>query len=89
MSGSRRHTRRGITEGKVARLERTPLAEPCPDCGKRRYLTRKAAKAAMRRLSAGDPYVSVYRCGEYFHFGHQPYSVRRGFEDRNAWRAAR
>lgn len=62
------------------------LAAPCPECGKRCYLTRKAAKAAMRRFSRGEANVSVYRCGDYFHFGHQPYSVRRGFEDRNTWR---
>lgn len=53
----------------------------CPDCGKRRYVTRKAARRVARLVCPGEQ-VSVYRCGDYFHFGHTPYIIARGAKAR-------
>ena len=38
----------------------------CPACGKVRYYTRKAARAA-RRTIPGSHARRVYACGEFFH----------------------
>lgn len=47
-----------------------PSAGTCPDCGKRRWLTRKDARKAMRRMH--DKTLQVYQCGDYWHLGHPP-----------------
>jgi hypothetical protein len=70
----------------TAQAESFPLAEPCSTCGKRRYRTRKAAKLALRKLNTSDS-MSVYRCGEFWHFGHTPWQVRRGVTARHDWQA--
>lgn len=49
----------------------------CPDCGKRSFTTRKAAKKAARRIGDGD-HMSAYRCGGYWHIGHLPTAIIRG-----------
>lgn len=49
----------------------------CPVDGKQRYVSRKLAKQAMLRLWPEDR-MSVYPCGEYWHFGHLAESVRQG-----------
>ncbi len=54
----------------------------CDTCGKQRYINRKAAKKAMTTAHPGAQ-LSVYRCGEYYHYGHTPYGVKRGWQDRN------
>lgn len=51
----------------------------CPDCGKYRYPTRKAAKRAAQDLFPGDP-QRAYPCGEYWHHGHNPDWLKRGEE---------
>lgn len=43
----------------------------CPDCGKHCFITREMARAAARDLWPGDSF-NVYRCGDYFHYGHGP-----------------
>lgn len=43
----------------------------CPDCGKRRYLTRVDAKRAARALSPAEP-LRAYLCGTSWHIGHNP-----------------
>jgi len=53
----------------------------CSTCGKVRYLSRKDAKAAHRRLHPGTP-LHVYRCGDAYHLGHLPFVVERGQVDR-------
>ncbi len=53
----------------------------CPDCGKYRFVTRKAAKGYMHRYFPEEK-MSVYKCRGYFHFGHTPYAIRRGAEAR-------
>lgn len=50
-------------------------AYACPDCGKRRYQTRKQAKLWARRLHPGDR-LSPYKCGDYWHLGHLPNDIR-------------
>ena len=65
----------------LARTERFPLFEPCEDCGKLRYLSRKAARLAARRGHPGES-MSTYRCGDYWHIGHTPYAIKRGFKER-------
>lgn len=62
-------------------LEQHPLAEPCPECGKHRYLTRKAARAARKRHKKET--LSVYLCGDYWHYGHTPWQIRRGVQARS------
>ena len=64
------------------------IARICDDCGKRCFLSRRAAKLAMRRLREGGGSrsgpMSVYECTSgYWHFGHTPYSVQRGFRQRS------
>lgn len=54
----------------------------CPDCGKRRYPTRKGAKIVLKELvrdgtKASD--LSVYECpvvDGWFHVGHKPWYKR-------------
>ena len=46
----------------------------CPECGKRCYVTRKAAKAAARKYFPGL-HIEEYRCGQWFH--HSSYPERR------------
>lgn len=53
----------------------------CPDCGKIRFRTRKAAKSRARQRCPGEQ-ISVYRCGDFFHWGHTPYGIKRGFRER-------
>ena len=57
----------------------------CDDCGKRGYLTRKAARAGKRLLHAHDSRVQVYRCPhrELWHIGHAPENVQRGYVPRS------
>lgn len=56
----------------------------CPDCGKLRFLTRKSARAHLRKRKYKE-HVSVYPCGEFYHFGHTPYVIRKGYVDRREW----
>ncbi|GAB3988812.1 hypothetical protein [Nocardioides marmoraquaticus] len=57
----------------------------CPVCGKRRFTTRRAAKKVARRLNPGQ-HMNVYRCGEYYHFGHIPSAIRHGAITRDDYR---
>ncbi len=54
----------------------------CDDCGKLRFKSRKQAKVYMHNRFPKER-MSVYRCGGYFHFGHTPYGVARGYQERN------
>lgn len=49
---------------------------PCEKCGKLRFQTKKAAKEFVKRTK--DYSMKAYRCGEFFHIGHQPERLRRG-----------
>lgn len=51
----------------------------CPTCGKRRYVDKRDAKIAARGF---DRTLRPYRCGEFWHLGHQPPGVREGVVDR-------
>lgn len=53
----------------------------CTVCGKQTYASRQTAKRAMKRLYPEDR-QSVYRCGDFYHFGHLPRVVRAGRESR-------
>jgi len=44
---------------------RRPVTATCPECGKRRYLTRKNARKAASQLGGGKGHV--YRCGGFWH----------------------
>lgn len=57
-------------------VRRLPTAS-CPMCGKVRYLSRKQARDAARRLR-GSGHLNAYRCGEFWHLGHLPDPVRAG-----------
>lgn len=55
------------------------IGPPCPDCGKRRYLTRSDAKRIARRMQGqGLGRLQVYRCGDAYHVGHPPTALVRG-----------
>jgi hypothetical protein len=54
----------------------------CGVCGKLSFLSRKAARANMRKVHPGES-MQVYTCGIYFHYGHSPYVVSRGVISRN------
>lgn len=77
------HKNRGSeSDGRYERrVGRLPLFEPCPDCGKLRYLNRKAARNGARRAHPGES-MSVYRCGEYWHIGHTPTAIKLGYKER-------
>lgn len=47
-------------------------------CGKLRYLTRKAAKQDANRYRKQLGRMDTYRCGDFWHLGHLPGRVRRG-----------
>jgi hypothetical protein len=47
----------------------------CPDCGKRRYTSKRSAKSAAERV---DRRMRAYRCGAYWHVGHLSKHVIRG-----------
>lgn len=53
----------------------------CPDCGKWRYKSRKAARSANRAFHPDDT-MSVYECGNYWHYGHPPVDRWRGGDGR-------
>lgn len=53
----------------------------CPACGKRRFTSRKKAKAMARKLSLRG--VNAYPCGDYWHVGHLPKPVVQGVIDRD------
>lgn len=55
----------------------------CPACGKERYLTRRQAKAAVKRMAnLGNGHCSAYECGGFWHIGHMPRHVVRGIAAR-------
>lgn len=51
----------------------------CPDCGKRRWLSRADAKTIAKRLPQGKGIgLHPYRCGDFWHLGHLPRAVIAG-----------
>lgn len=55
------------------------------ECGKQSFVSRKAARAYMKKWNPASgtyEYMSVYRCGSYWHYGHTPYQVARGYKAR-------
>ena len=56
----------------------------CPDCGKPRYLSRKAAKTAQRQgrsISTGA--VRVFECGGYWHWSAQDAATVTAYRERS------
>lgn len=49
----------------------------CPTTGKRCYHTRAEAKRNRKRIPDGSK-LSAYRCGNHWHLGRLPGSVREG-----------
>lgn len=49
----------------------------CPTCGKHRFATRRGAKKAARYLHPDDN-MRAYKCGEAWHYGHNPPWITRG-----------
>lgn len=54
----------------------------CPRCGKQLFKTRKAAKKAMHAIHQGAHGLSVYGCGDGYHYGHLAPQVKKGDVDR-------
>lgn len=50
----------------------------CESCGKDQYLSKQAAKSAIRQLRARQGRNHPYRCGDYWHHGHMPAVVKAG-----------
>jgi hypothetical protein len=55
----------------AARRSDSRHAGECPECGKLRYLTIRAAKTIRRQMHPGQQ-MNVYECGAYYHIGHRP-----------------
>lgn len=53
-------------------------ASECPTCGKREYVSKAAAKHAIRAMKGRVGRLNVYRCGNYWHIGHLPADVVMG-----------
>ena len=53
----------------------------CHECGKRCFITRKGARGYIRKSFPGRSFT-IYRCGEYWHYGHISYEVKRGTKQR-------
>lgn len=53
----------------------------CPECGKQTFKTRKAAKRALNAIHPGSG-MSVYPCGDGYHYGHLSARVKSGDVDR-------
>jgi hypothetical protein len=54
----------------------------CPECGKRRYLSKREAKAAARTVHRGA-HLAAYACGDYWHLGHLNAKVFTGEMERS------
>lgn len=50
----------------------------CPADGKSRYLTKAAAKRAIKRLPGKTSRLQAYACGDFWHVGRPPQSLVRG-----------
>jgi hypothetical protein len=61
--------------------DRAQQGGTCRTCGKVRYLSRRAAKQAARRLHPSSD-LHVYACDGAYHLGHLPFVVERGQVDR-------
>lgn len=59
---------------------------PRCQCGKVRYLTKREAKNAARRIHPSER-MHAYRCDDYWHLGHLPAALIRGEFDRRAMEA--
>lgn len=71
----------GESESKRARNLSEPVGR-CPECGKQRYYSKRAAKTFARRVFPGEVF-SYYVCGGFWHFGHLPPFVRNGSTPRS------
>jgi hypothetical protein len=58
----------------------------CPACGKQGYVSRKMAKKGAARLYPGEK-MSVYQCGDLWHYGHLPKVVQLGKKPRSQVRS--
>lgn len=54
----------------------------CSTCGKQCWSSKRYAKNAARRIHPGEK-LSIYQCGDYWHFGHLNYSTARGYAARS------
>lgn len=72
--GRRRHTAHWAPERPVTYRD----AGPCDDCGKMRFESRKRAKEVIKSRHHNDSLMNAYRCGDYWHIGHQAPAIRRG-----------
>jgi hypothetical protein len=54
----------------------------CDVCGKNKFESRKQAKQYIRRRFPKQ-HMSVYRCGNYYHFGHTPWKIKKGVNKKN------
>lgn len=62
--------------------QRVMSGERCP-CGKVRFLTKAAAKKALRRMTGRDGRMHAYRCtregfADFWHLGHVPSDLKHG-----------
>lgn len=54
----------------------------CPTCGKRSYTDKARAKRAARQMRGRLGRLQVYPCGAYWHLGHAPKGLIRGYLSR-------
>lgn len=56
----------------------------CGECGKLCWTNKKVAKQAAKRNHPEEK-MCVYRCGQWWHYGHLDYPVSRGIKARGTW----
>ena len=75
---SRNGRHRHGTSSASAHTRSMPVGQ-CPDCRKKRYVSRSAAKTDFKRLFPDRRDLHAYACtGGYWHFGTQAQAVRSG-----------
>lgn len=53
-------------------------AGTCSTCGKTRYLTKPAAKKAIRQMPSRTNRICAYPCGDFWHIGQPPKKLVTG-----------
>jgi hypothetical protein len=91
--GSSRKGRGGKDARTRDREQRVLSGERCP-CGKVRFLSKADAKKTITRMKGRSGRMHAYRCtdplgGEFWHVGHVPVDLKRGWVSRDDVEARR
>ena len=56
----------------------------CRECGKLCWTSKKNAKSAAKREHPSER-LAVYRCGQWWHYGHLTRAIQRGIAQRGSY----